>query len=131
MSRFVPLLAFILIGCASPYASHIRRIDADYRAGRLSYRDYISRRATYESADASWRGEQRARAQVLAHNLHQASQNYATQQQLQMERSLYYNNQIMQRHHETTQRTYQYPPTRPPSYRVQPNFYGGYDIEPY
>lgn len=106
----VSLLTVLFVsGCASPYAAQMNQLHEEYRLGRISEKEYASRRAYLQQADAHY----------------QAGLNYRRQQ---------YGARVQQNIYAQQQRPSYYRPAPayrpPPSYKISPDPYGGYDVTP-
>ena len=72
LSAFAAILSLTFSAC-SPYASHIKRLDADYRAGRIPTKDYYSLRSQLMEGDNQWRANHIASMNTVTANMNQAN----------------------------------------------------------
>ena len=73
-TRILPLIALVL-GACSPYAEQMKRLDADYRAGRIPTRDYYALRSRMMDGDNQWRSNVAASLNASAASINQTTAN--------------------------------------------------------
>jgi hypothetical protein len=63
------------VAACSPYVSQMKRLDTDYRAGRIPTKDYYAIRSQMMQGDALWRANFAASMNAAAANLNQTAAN--------------------------------------------------------
>lgn len=84
MNRLFLCLPLLLAACATPYDAAIKTAEADYRAGRLSARDYYDMRGNFEARRAEFK-QQRAQNFATAFAAGMANNQAFQQQQFQQQ----------------------------------------------
>lgn len=76
MKHIITAIVFALfVAACSPYAPLMKRLDADYRAGRIPTRNYYTIRSQMMQGDALWRANFAASMNAAAANLNQTAAN--------------------------------------------------------